>query len=286
MTLLALCLLAVVQGATEFLPVSSSGHLSLAHALLKIDEGGLLLDILLHAGTLVAVLVVYRRSLARLISDSLLALKRAPSVGVRESLRLHPGGQLALFVLAATIPTAVIGLALKGWVEGSLRHPAAVGGMLLLNGFILWSTRRHTVEAENTSTEVVSSSPQIEGLSWKTALIIGALQGLAVVPGISRSGTTIAAALWLGVEGAEAARFSFLLSIPAILGALVLTLKDLDATSAGLSWGSALFSAAVAAVVGYVCLRWLVGLLKRARFHHFAWYSWGLGAVALAVGLW
>jgi len=155
--------------------------------------------------------------------------------------------------------------------------------MLAVNGVILWTTRRRQHNDPDPSDTATGAEVSIEGLGWRQALIIGVLQGFAVTPGISRSGTTIAGALALGVSATEAARFSFVLSIPAILGALVLKLGELSAGHATAPATSALIvGALVAAVVGYACLVLLLGLLRRARFHHFAWYCWVLAGVVAA----
>lgn len=273
----AIIILAIVQGATEFLPVSSSGHLSLGHALLGASEDPpLLVDIVLHVGTLVAVVGVYRRDVAKLVTRTLQAL-----VTRRFD---DPYARLGLMVVGATLATTIVALTLKDVVEGTLRGPTIVGSMLLLNGAILWSARRvQRPEAEASVDDGTPETPD-RGLSWRSAGLIGILQGLAVTPGISRSGLTITGALHLGVSGPVAARFSFLLSIPAILGALVLKLVEIDAIGE-VHWLRLGVGALVAAAVGWVCLVLLLKLLNRARFHHFAWYCWGLGIVAIVASL-
>lgn len=274
---LAIIVLAIVQGATEFLPVSSSGHLSLGHAILGVsDDPPVLVDVVLHVGTLVAVVGVYRRDLTKVVVRSFAGLAR-PRQAVRD-----PYAKLGFMVVLATAATTVIALGLKDVVEGTLRGPAIVGGMLMLNGAILWSSRR-VHRGETIRDDSGDESPEA-GLSWGKAGVIGVLQGLAVIPGISRSGTTITGALHMGTGGAVAARFSFLLSIPAILGALVLKLGELEAIGA-VNWPRLLVGAAVAAVVGWVCLVLLLRLLNRARFHHFAWYCWALGLAAMGWAL-
>ncbi len=271
---IALILLAILQGATEFLPISSSGHLILAHAVLEVPAPALLFDIVLHVGTLAAVVLVYRRDIAAL----LLGLWR----GLAGALRRQPGAmatpemQMVGYLLVGTFATAVIGFLLKDYVESVLRGPRVVGIMLLINGGILWASRYRC--------RWLCRGRPTTGVDLPRALLIGVLQGLAVTPGISRSGTTITGALVSGVEGEAAARFSFLLSIPAILGALALHLGEVDNLS-GLSWWPLLLSAGIAGVVGYFCVLALVRVLRGRIFYRFSWYCWGLGAVAIVWSL-
>jgi undecaprenyl-diphosphatase len=283
MTFFESILLGAVQGATEFLPISSSGHLVLGQELLGVEEPGLLFDIVLHVGTLLAVVVYYRQDVLSIIQGCLRLVRRLSQTGISGGFRGEEGARVALLVGVATVPTGLIGLGLKGVLEpdhGSpLITPEVVCGILLCNGCILmtnrWLQRRAAVERLGTFT------------AWSVdpmrAFLIGIAQGVAVLPGISRSGTTITLSLALGIGRADAARFSFLLSIPAILGAVVL---QFDASLFSGSTGGATFlvfaaGAAVAGLVGFFCIGWLVKILERARFHHFAWYCWVVGAAGL-----
>ena len=269
--LVSVFILAVVQGVTEFLPVSSSGHLSLGHAFVEIEGAPLLLDIVLHVGTLAAVVFFYRKKLSQLILSLVFALKTLPRRGLRAVIKEDSGVRLTLFLILATVLTAGVGLLLKDAVEDSLRSPLWVGAMLLLNGSILWTSKYRL------------GAPGAD-LGYKSSAAIGLIQGIAVIPGLSRSGLTITSALHLGIDGEEAAEFSFLLSIPAILGALVLELGDVDASSAPSLW-LLLFGALISAVVGLLCLKLLVYIIARMRLHVFAFYCWILGAAAIAYSL-
>lgn len=280
MSFIEALLLAVVQGATEFLPISSSGHLVLMQTVLGLDEPLLLFDIVLHVGTLLAVVIFYRDSIADIVKDSWTGLQAFAKTRSLSDLFAGEGARVALFVVAATIPTGVIGLLLEDLLDpgGGARIITApvVFGILIINGFIL-ITHRWIEERD--------ARPARELTVWNmtlwAALLVGVAQGLAVLPGISRSGTTITAALLLGAARTRAARFSFLLSIPAILGALVL---KFDASAfAGGSGSAVVFvvAALAAGAVGYLCLRLLVLLLQRAQFHHFAWYCWVVGVIGL-----
>lgn len=281
MSWLEALLLAVVQGATEFLPISSSGHLVLGQFFLDIEEPQLLFDIVLHVGTLVAVVFFYRESIAEIVRDTVTGVRNFARTRRFDDLFAGDGARVAALVVLATIPTGIIGLMLEKIIapdDGTRIITApVVCGVLIVNGFILiahrW-LRERDVRHEGMLT--------VWNVTIAGALLIGFVQGLAVIPGISRSGTTITAALLVGTARTQAARFSFLLSIPAILGALVLQFDTEVFATAGSGVVALYFAAAVvAAGVGYVCLRLLVILLERAQFHYFAWYCWAVGVVGL-----
>lgn len=247
--------LGLVQGLTEFLPVSSSGHLVITEALLGLSIPGILVEVTLHVGTLLSVVIVYRDRLWSLIQGALR--------GKAEAWRY-----IGLLVLA-TIPAGLVGLFFKNAVEMSFDDPAIAGVMLLVTGIILWTTRR-------------PHRPRTRPLPGPLlALGIGIAQAFAILPGISRSGSTIAAALWGGVEGEKAAEFSFLMSLPAIAGAAVLELKDLDVGVQGVGGVPLLVGFLVALVAGIFAIRFLVWLLRGQHFHVFAYYVWIVGAAFL-----
>lgn len=259
----ALLVLAVVQGLTEFLPVSSSGHLVLFQALLGTREGDVFFDVVLHLGTLGSVLVVYRREVGRL-----LRLDR-PALGYVASLAI------------GTVPAVAVGLLAKDAVEAVFASPAFAAGGLLLTAAVLVSTRaaRPAAGTAQAAWEPRAVAP------WR-ALVVGCAQALAILPGVSRSGSTIAASLWTGLERAEAARFSFLLSVPAILGALVLHLAEgaagaLAASPAEL--GTLVAAAVVAFAVGLLAIRWTALAVVQAHFWKFSGYCLVVGVATLLV---
>lgn len=261
-------LLGALQGATEFLPISSSGHLRLAQDALSAHPPTILFDIALHVGTLVAVVIFFRRDVLNLIGG-------LETNGEGGWFRSRAARQIGLLVLAS-IPTAIMGLALQPLVTDEIATPV-VGGLLLVNGLILLLTRRRRGPDE--------PLPDGEwGISPWVALAVGLAQGFGVLPGISRSGITIATAMLFGIHGRSAAIFSFLLSIPAILGAVVLASGDLQTYSSD-ALPSLGLGMLVALIVGLACLKFLMGTIQRARFHHFAWYCFALGAVAIIWGL-
>jgi undecaprenyl-diphosphatase len=257
MTVLAAALLGLVQGLTEFLPVSSSGHLVLAGALIGVPEGSLSFDIILHLGSLAAVLAVYFKDITALITG--VFARR------REDLTL------AGLLILGSIPAGIAGFLLADRIESLFSSPAIVSGMLLFTGCVLFATR-------------FAGTGQRPDPTPGGSLVIGLFQAIALVPGISRSGMTISAGLFVGVRRERAARFSFLLSIPAILGAALLDLTgsggigslDLSVVAVGFI---------VAAITGYLALRLLIRFLAAGRFHFFAWYCWVLGGLGLALTL-
>ena len=251
-------LLGVLQGLTEFLPVSSSGHLSLATLVFGIDQGGLALNVMLHAGTLVATLLVLWQRIVPAAREGVLGLAQ-PRRFVTTN-----GGRDALVVIVASLPTALIGFLMRQPVEQFTHSPAALGMGFLATTALLLSTRWIK------SGEAASLSP------WG-ALVVGAVQGLAVMPGISRSGATIAVALWLGVRKDRAFELSMLMSVPAVIGALLLEAPEITGDSEALP--VAVVGAAVAFVSGVAALVLLRRAIKQGRF---AWFALWVGPLALA----
>ncbi|MDF1554220.1 MAG: undecaprenyl-diphosphate phosphatase [Deferrisomatales bacterium] len=250
-------LLGLIQGLTEFLPVSSSGHLVLAQSLIpSFHQPGVLFDTLLHLATLFAVLVFFRRDVWNLLAS------------------LGPGGdagsrRVVALLLLATIPTGLIGVGFKDALEALFHEPRAAAAMLLVTGAVLWLSelRRHRPLG-------------LAEIGVPRSLAVGLAQGLAIIPGISRSGSTIAIATLLGVRGEDAARFSFLLSIPAICGAVVLQVGEISEVPAG-AGVPYLLGALVAFVSGLLAIRLLMQVIRARRFRWFAVYCWALGSAYL-----
>ncbi|MDE0395954.1 MAG: undecaprenyl-diphosphate phosphatase [Gammaproteobacteria bacterium] len=257
MSLWEAIVLGVLQGATEFLPVSSSGHLVIGQELLSLRIPGVRFEVVVHLATLLAVLVVYRRRILSLA----LGVTLAPRT---EEFRY------AGLILVATLPAAALGFLFGDAIGSFFDRPAVVGVSLLLTGSALYSTRwalRRPLRAE---------------FGVRAALLVGLAQALALVPGISRSGATLTAALWLGVAPLEAAAFSFLMSVPAIAGAGVLEFAALGPESAAIAGGAAWAGFAAAAAAGILAIRFLINLLERGAFPVFSWYCWGAGLAFLA----
>lgn len=253
MSLWEAIVLGIVQGATEFLPVSSSGHLVMSQELLGIVIPGILFEVAVHLATLVSIVVVYRQRLAELVVGCLRGDKEA----------LSYAGLLVL----ATIPAAVLGLFFEDAVSAAFDDPAVTGVALLVTGGLLWSTRWATARKPE-------GRPTV-----RSALLMGFAQAFALIPGISRSGSTVVAGLWGGVAGREAAAFSFLMAIPAILGAAVLKLPDVQGT--GLSTAALAAGSLAAGITGVAAIRVFVALLRKQAFHRFAYYLWPVGIAFL-----
>ena len=257
MTWLEACLLGLVQGLTEFLPVSSDGHLSAAEMLLPgFAQVGVLFDVMVHVGTLVAVVVYFRKTLAEDVAG----------LFSRKAAQRTASWKLAILVIAATIPTLIVGLLLKQVTEESKTDPRFVGSMEILTGlFLLLSVFARERGRDRASTTV-----------WD-AILIGILQGLAVLPGLSRSASTIAFALLVGLARRWSVVFSFLILIPAVVGASIL-----EISSAWQEKGASFFTgpdfakyiggAVVAGVIGYFAIGWLIRAVVAKRLHWFAVY--------------
>jgi len=248
--------MAIVQGLTEFLPVSSSGHLVLLHHWMEALQGDLFFDIVLHVGTLGAVVVVYRNELLRLLKFDRQALNYIAAL------------------IIGTIPAVIVGLLLKDFMEGLFGSPRVAGYALLFTGFVLLTTRKAIVKDDHDSDDLVS--PDLS-----KAFLIGCAQAVAITPGISRSGMTIASSLLLGLPRVEAARFSFMLAIPAIAGALVLQLLDGAATETLASPIQLVVSAIIAFVFGLLAIRLTALAVVKSHFWKFAFYCVPLGLLVL-----
>lgn len=269
--------LGLMQALTEFLPVSSSGHLRLLRDLLGVEvESGLLFDLVLHLGTLVAVFIVYHARIWGLLSSIGAGLKGLGG-GIRAAFEASEALRYGLLLLIAMIPTAVFGFMIKGFVESDAYSTKIVGAFLIVNGFLLYSLKWVPKGEDRGSTHWLA----VDGIGPLQALLIGTVQGLAVVPGISRSGSTIVSALFLGAARPRAAEFSFFLSIPTILGALVLESGQAMGEIQNIVWGPFIVGAVVALVFGVVALRLLLKMLEKAELHYFAAYSWIVGVAAV-----
>ena len=256
MTYLESIILGFIQGATEFLPVSSSGHLVIGQALLDVRIPGVLFEVAVHVATLVSILLVYRTRVGRLL--------RGAATGNRDALT-YIG-----LVVVATIPAGLLGVFAKDAIERLFDNAWAPGVALLVTGAFLWSSRGAAARATE------------ERPTWLVALLIGTAQAAALVPGISRSGATVVAALWLGLEAREAAAFSFLMAVPAVAGAAVLQLPDLASEgTSGLLPSVVLAGSVVAGVTGVLAIRAFNAMLARRSFHLFAPYCWAVGALYL-----
>jgi len=254
--MLNMLLLAVVQGLTEFLPVSSSGHLVLTQHFLGARQGDVFFDIILHVGTLGSILVVYRSEIRRLLRCDRASLEYMASLAV------------------GTIPAVVVGLLFKDRIEALFHDPVFAACGLILTAAVLFATRW----AASSDSLADPWEPRAPALG--KAFVIGLAQAAAILPGVSRSGSTIAMGLWAGLPRAEAARFSFLLSIPAVSGALLLQLLDFPEPDAG-ETARLLLAGLTAFAVGLLAIRWTALAVVQEHFWKFGFYCLAMGTAVL-----
>jgi len=259
-TLIQIIVLAVIQGITEFLPISSSGHLALTPVLLHWPDQGLLIDVAVHVGTLGAVILYLWRDVWAIL-QGLVRL----AVG-----RVDDGARLAGLVLLASIPVIAAGFAVKLWLGDALRTPAVIGWSFIGFGLLLYVCDRLGL-----------TILKIEHMKAGGALMIGLAQILALIPGASRAGVTITMARMLGYERPDAARFSMLLSIPAIAGAGTLAVLDLIETGNAALQADAILAAGLSLVAALIAIVAMMGWLRRASFTPFVLYRFVVGALIL-----
>ncbi len=253
----------ILQGLTEFLPVSSSGHLVLFHDVLKFGlPSDVLFDATLHLGTLFALLFFFRADIVRVLRGLASSLRRW---NVRED----ADQRLGWLVVIGAVPIGIAGVAFAGVIERTLRHPAVVAAALIGVGVLFFIAERFAARTKT-----------VADMSAADAGTIGVAQVLALVPGVSRSGFTIVAGLARKLRRGEAARFSFLISIPAFIGAEVLELAKADWSNAG--WGLLAVGYAAALASGVLTIRFFLKFLERHPLHVFAWYRIALGLVVIA----
>jgi len=260
----------IIQGLTEFLPVSSSGHLVILQQLLGLEEVGLGFNIILHIGTLVAVSIYYRKDLFLLFKEFFSLLKDVLTKG-KSDIRANEHRLLLVMLFIAILPTAAIGFLFNDLFESLFKTSYIVGYTLIITGIILWISNYLPV-----------GSKHAKDMTLKDALFVGLVQGAAITPGISRSGSTIFAGLATGFTRDLATRFSFLLSIPAILAAVVLEgpeiIKEVSAIGNVLPVVSGFIASAVS---GYLAIDLLISILKRQKLQYFSYYCWIVGGLTI-----
>ncbi len=273
MTYLTAFLLGLVQGVAEFLPISSSGHLAIAQNLLHIEGAGSVpefFDVLLHLGTLIAVFTAYWKDICEMVVEFFrgigdLAHRSTPSP-------VPPARRLILLIVVGTLPLFAV-LPIRKAVQSLGDNMVFVGAALIVTGFLLFLCDR-----------VRKGRKTERSATWLDALLVGVGQAVATLPGVSRSGMTITAGCFVGYERRFAVRFSFLLSIPAVLGANILSIGD--AVKAGINGAEVpmyLVGVVTAAVVGYLCIRLLKYVADKGRFGAFAYYCWAVGILTLVL---
>lgn len=250
MSVIDAVLLGILQGITEFLPVSSSGHLSLMQNILGIKDTPMLFSVLLHVSTLVAVCIA--------LKDEVLYLIR------------HPFSRLTGLLISATVPTVIIALLMKYLFPATLNGEHLGFCFIVTSLFLLFSRF------------LPSGKRDLSGITHRDALLMGLFQGIATLPGVSRSGSGIISGGLCGISRQATARFSFLMSIPAILGALVLDIFSVDGASlAGLSFAGVFLGCVFAAVTGYACVKWMIALISKGKLLGFSVYTAILGVLCI-----
>lgn len=285
MELVKAIILGLIQGLAEFLPISSSGHLAIFKHVLRFDtDTGLLFDVLLHLGTLAAVFVAFRKDIFELVKEGFAIIgqffksmfdclfkkeKWQPVVTT-------PYRRFVMLVIVSTIPTGVMGILLSDVINTASATLLVPGILLLINGVQLLISDRLP---DGTLTEAEAS--------YTKATLVGVAQGVATFPGISRSGTTITACLACGFSREFAVKYSFIMSIPAILGALVLELLDFTPEQLSASdWMNYLVGTVIAGLVGYVCIKTMLVIVRGKKFKYFAYYCFAMGAFAVLFNFW
>ena len=257
-------MLGFVQGATEFLPVSSSGHLVLGSHILGFKEQGIVFDVMLHLGTLLSVIIVFRKELLEMAAAPFRLLNGARDEQVRKAFFWD------MYVIVATLPAVVVGLGFKGFIEQTFTSITTVCLMLIITGTMM----------------IVSKYLPDRGrrVTAGRSLLIGCAQAAAILPGLSRSGSTIFTGMLLGVNRETAARFSFIMSLPAILGAAVLNLKEVVMSPPlGSTLVNLIAGTAMAALTGYFAIILLLDIIKKNRLPWFGYYCLAIAFIGLAV---
>ncbi|MCI3926911.1 undecaprenyl-diphosphate phosphatase [Paenibacillus sp. TRM 82003] len=249
-------ILGIIQGLTEFLPISSTGHLALGRNAFGLQEAGLFLDTMLHIGTLVAVLFYYREEL----------------IGIARK----PFGKLSWLLVVGTIPAVVVGLLFEDFFEEISVSGVTIGWEFLVTGAFLWF-----------ADSIKNGRKKMQDISYTDALVIGVFQAGAILPAISRSGLTIVGGLIRKLDRETAAYFSFLLSIPAIAGGIVMQSLYLlkGEAGGGVTLGALAIGTVASAVFGYIAVRWMIDFLKRGSLKIFAVYVWALGLIVIGAQL-
>ncbi|ANB61773.1 undecaprenyl-diphosphate phosphatase [Anoxybacteroides amylolyticum] len=253
MTKLEALILGFIQGMTEFLPISSTGHLYLGRHLFGLDEAGLFLDTMLHIGTLLAVFVIYKEELLYMLRK--------------------PFSKLTFLLIVGTVPAVVVGLLLKDYFEEISKTGVTIGWEFLITGIFLWF-----------SDGIKHGYKRMEDITYTDAFVIGMFQAGAIFPAISRSGLTIVGGLFRKLDRQTAAYFSFLLSIPAIAGAIVLQSVDLlEGQAEAISLSALVVGTISSAFFGYIAVRWMIRYLQKHSLKMFAIYVWALGLLVLVL---
>ncbi|MCG9711420.1 undecaprenyl-diphosphate phosphatase [Shewanella insulae] len=263
MDIFQVIVLALIQGLTEFLPISSSAHLILPAQLLDWQDQGLTFDVAVNTGSLLAVVIYFRRELFSMFTAW---------TGSLVSRQQTQESKLAWWIILATIPAVIVGFTAKDFISTHLRNIEVIATTTIVFGLLLWW-------ADKLNREGFSEFQ----VGWKKALLIGIAQAMALIPGTSRSGATITAALALGLSREAAARFSFLMSVPVSLGAAILVVKDLLSSQEAIDYQALILGTALSFVAAYLCIHYFLKIISRMGMTPFVIYRLALGAILCVV---
>jgi undecaprenyl-diphosphatase len=264
MDYLKVILLAITQGLTEFLPISSSGHLVLASEIFGIKYPGITMEVFLHFGTFLSVLVVFRKEIQKILFAFFKNFWKLTNY--RKNMKNDEYFALSIYMLIAMIPAGIVGVFFKDFFESLFQNINAVGIALIITGTVLFLTQW----AENKNKKFNL---------WKS-IVIGLVQAVAIIPGISRSGSTISTGLFLGIDKEKVARFSFILALPLVFGATILETKNIIGVSA-IDWRPILLGTIIAFITGYYAIKWILYSLLKGKFYIFSYYCVLLGFIVL-----
>ena len=275
MTYFEAIILGLVQGLAEFLPISSSGHLALLQNWFGIDETKVLLfTVLLHVGTLISVFIVYWKDIWELIVELCITIKDL-CTGKGLKLEERPVRKLGVMIIVATIPTAIIGLVFNDFFDSLYTSVIPIGIGLIITGFLLLIAERMN-----------SGNRTIENMNLRNAIFIGCVQGVAICPGISRSGSTLFGSLVCNLDRKFAVKFVFLISIPSILGSAILEAPEaIEAGVTASELGPVIVGMVVAAIAGLAAIKGMIKIVQDKKLIWFSYYVWILGAIVVLVGI-
>ena len=269
MSLMMAIILGIFQGIAEFLPISSSGHLVLLQNFFEMDQGELFVSVMLHLGTLISIVIVFYKDIIAIIGSF---FQIVTELFTKNKIVLDTESKiLAIMIIVGTIPTGLMGILFKDFFEGLYESLLAVGIALIVTGFLLMISEKSNTGKKN-----------IRNMTISDAIIVGIFQGFAIIPGISRSGSTIVGGLFRGFNTRLATKFSFLMAIPAILGATLLeTVKVITSDNPIAFSIPLLVGVLLSTVTGVVAIKVLIKALEKGKLYYFSYYVWVVGIVVI-----
>jgi len=270
LTLIQAIILGIIQGVAEFLPISSSGHLVVLQNFFGIKEGNLFFTEMLHFGTLISIFIVYFNDIINIIVEFFKMI----GDGIKnKKFRIKNGYQkLGLLIIVGSIPTAIIGILFEDFFENFYSSSLLpIGIAFMITGLLIWIANKRPYENKN-----------VKNMSFLDSFIIGTFQGIAIIPGISRSGSTIVAGLFRGLDRSLATEFSFLLALPATFGAGLLGIRDVVKTGSELAFTAPLLiGMALSTIIGVFAIKFLISILKKDKLYYFSYYLWTIGLITI-----